>query len=105
MKISTEEVSRLLAYSPTDRTGSRSAVVSAPSQHETSEGREAATVEVSSASQEVRQITRLVDQLPDVRTDRVAALKAQIESGTYKVSGEDIADLVIRRALADNTAL
>ena len=37
--------------------------------------------------------------------ERVQALKAQIDNGTYHVSGEDIADLIIRRALADNTAI
>jgi negative regulator of flagellin synthesis FlgM len=106
MKISTEEVSRLLAFTPTGRIGGTAAVTS-PSQaaYETSQSREAASVEVSSTAQEVQQIKKLINQLPDVRQDRVQALKAQIESGTYQVSGEDIADLIIRRTLADNTTL
>ena len=62
-------------------------------------------VDVSPSAQEVQQIKRLVNQLPDVREDRVRALKAQVENGTYHVSGEDIADLMIRRTLADNSLL
>jgi negative regulator of flagellin synthesis FlgM len=103
MKISVEEVSRLLAVFPTDRAGN-------PSRHSPlptaggSVSQDAASVEVSASAQEVRQVTRLVNQLPDMREDRVQALKAQIENGTYHVSGEDIADLIIRRTLADNAA-
>ena len=86
MIISSEEVNRLLAFSPSDH-GSISS------------GTEAATVE------EIEKVKKVVKKLPDTRSDRVQALKAQIENGTYHVSGEDIADLIIRRALADNTTL
>jgi negative regulator of flagellin synthesis FlgM len=105
MKISVEEVSRLLAMSPTDRSGNRSLnpLSSLPTDTD-SANQAAASVEVSASAQEVRQITRLVNQLPDEREERVQALKAQIENGTYKVSGEDIADLIIRRILADSAA-
>jgi flagellar biosynthesis anti-sigma factor FlgM len=65
----------------------------------------AANVEISDRAQEVQRITQLIKDLPDVREDRVQELKAQVENGTYNVSSEDIADLIIRRALADNTAL
>jgi negative regulator of flagellin synthesis FlgM len=105
MKISVEEVSRLLAVAPSERGTRTSSAVVTSAQSETSIGREAAFVEVSASAQEVQQIKRLVNQLPDVREDRVRALKAQIESGTYHVSGEDIADLMIRRTLADNSLL
>ena len=58
---------------------------------------------ISSQARDIRLVKNSLAQLPDVREDRVAALKAQYESGTYQVSGEDIADLIIRRALADST--
>ena len=106
MKISLEEVHRLLAFTPTERGSNRTAVVaSSLSPRQVSQGGPAATVDISSNAQEIQQIKGLVNQLPDVREDRVRALKAQVESGSYHVSGEDIADLIIRRALADNTAL
>ncbi len=106
MKISIEEVSRLLAFTPAERIGGNSSTISVSRQaYGASESQQAASVEVSSTAQEVQQIKKMVNQLPDVREDRVQALKAQIENGTYHVSGEDIADLIIRRTLADNTAL
>ncbi|MHA0112031.1 flagellar biosynthesis anti-sigma factor FlgM [Klebsiella pneumoniae] len=45
----------------------------------------------------------LVQEMPDIREDRVRLLKEQVEAGTYHVSGEEIADLIIRRILADTT--
>lgn len=36
-----------------------------------------------------------LDQTPEVRQDRVAALRAQIQQGTYKVSNEDIAGAML----------
>lgn len=106
MKISVEEVSRLLAYAPTERRGGRQEVAAEAAASESlSFNEEAAFLEVSATAQEVQQVKKYINQLPDVRADRVSALKAQIENGTYHVSGEDIADLIIRRALADNSGL
>ncbi|HZT43045.1 MAG TPA: flagellar biosynthesis anti-sigma factor FlgM [Chthonomonadaceae bacterium] len=103
MKISVEEVSRVLAVSPLERRGNRPADADLAGRD--SEGIEAGRLLESVPTQEVQQIKKLVNKLPEVREDRVQALKAQIESGTYQVSGEDIADLIIRRTLADNTAI
>ncbi|HLJ56770.1 MAG TPA: flagellar biosynthesis anti-sigma factor FlgM [Chthonomonadaceae bacterium] len=102
MKISEQEISRLLAYTPTDRVDRSSgvAVVDSPAARTSP----AAQVEISTSAQDIQRIKDVIAQLPDVREDRVQALKAQVESGTYHVSSEDIADLMIRRALADNTA-
>ena len=103
MKISEQEVSRLLSVSPFDRRASASSA--AATVGGVSEGRLAARVDISPSAQDIQRVAQVISELPDVREDRVQALKAQIESGTYHVSGEDIADLIIRRALADNTAL
>ncbi len=105
MKISTEEVSRLLAFAPSDRGYSRSVSTPTIAIADFDINTDAATVQVSSSAHEVQQIKRLVNSLPDQRTERVQALKAQVENGTYNVSAEDIADLTIRRVLADNTAI
>ena len=40
----------------------------------------------------------------DDREDRIADLKARIESGSYNPAGADIADAMIRRAIADRMA-
>ena len=103
MKISEQEVSRLLSYSPFDRAGRNAGAVSTDVAVVRSVP--AARVEISDSTQEVRRVAALIKQLPDVREDRVQELKAQIENGTYHVSSDDIADLIIRRMLADNTAV
>ena len=103
MKISIEEVSRL--FFDTARERSSSTLTANPASSRNHQSRQAAQVDVSTAAQEVLRIKKQLSEQPDVREDRVQALKAQIENGTYHVSGEDIADLIIRRTLADNTAL
>lgn len=106
MKISVEEVSRILAIMPTERKGSAvQDQESSPADSGAADSLGARLVAGTAPAQEVREIKRLVNELPDVREDRVQALKAQIDSGNYHVSGEEIADLIIRRTLADNTAL
>ena len=41
---------------------------------------------------------------PEVREDRVAALKAKIQNGTYKVNAPGIADGILREAILDKLA-
>ncbi|MCC7435884.1 MAG: flagellar biosynthesis anti-sigma factor FlgM [Methanoregulaceae archaeon] len=48
----------------------------------------------------VRQVVQEVLNMPD-REDRIAELKARVDAGTYNPSGDDIADAMIRRAIAD----
>ena len=106
MKISNEEVSRLLATTPQTRAAARAnAASSVQADSDLSLASLAAHVKISTDARDINLAKRAVEQVPDVRADRVAALKAQVENGTYKVSSEDIADLIIRRTLADNTSL
>jgi len=53
------------------------------------------TVQVSSRFAEVQQLTSKLDQVPDIRSNRVAALKAQIQAGTYKPSAADVAEAIL----------
>ena len=48
----------------------------------------------------IQDIARKVADMPD-RDEMVASIKARIESGEYDVSGDDVADAMIRRAIAD----
>lgn len=48
----------------------------------------------------IRDVVQSVQDMPD-REEMVADLKARIEAGTYNPSGEEIADAMIRRAIAD----
>lgn len=42
-----------------------------------------------------------LDQAPDVRKELVEKVRSQIEKGEYEVSGEDVADMMMRRRAAD----
>lgn len=106
MQISSDEINRLLALSGQTRTNStRGAGTTTTTGEVASNSGAAAEVEVSPHGQDVQFVQRVLSRVSDVREDRVQSLKAAIENGTYKVSGEDIADLIIRRALADNATL
>ena len=48
----------------------------------------------------IEQVKKDVMNMPD-REDRIAEVKAMIEAGTYNPTGDDIADAMIRRAIAD----
>ncbi len=61
----------------------------------------AAQVELSSQAQALASAKAAVDAAPDTRDDLVAKLKSQVDAGTYKVSGKDIAEQMLRRAQAD----
>ena len=50
---------------------------------------------------EVAAVVEVVKAAPDVREDIVMQLKERIEKGEYKVSGDEIADMMIRRMRAD----
>jgi len=65
-------------------------------------GSPAATVELSQSAQTINMARQAVDAVPDTRDDLVNRLKAQVDSGTYHVSGDDIADQMYRRAQADS---
>lgn len=55
-------------------------------------------VEVSDKGRAMQVAAAALKRIPKIRADKVAALKARINDGTYQVSGEDIAE----RMLADD---
>jgi len=63
----------------------------------------AATVSFSSHAQDIAKAKAAVNAAPDVREDLVSSLKARVDSGTYNVSGADIADMMMRRVAADQS--
>lgn len=58
-------------------------------------------VHISQRSQEFLRIRQLVDAQPDVRLDRVNKLAKAIDSGTYDVKAEHIAEAIIQKNLID----
>lgn len=59
-------------------------------------------VELSSNSVDVQKMHEILQQTPDVRTDRVRFLKQQIDQGNYKVDPYKVADQMLKSLLQDN---
>ena len=53
------------------------------------------------ASEEARLIAENLETQLDERDEIVASLRSRIETGAYQVTGEQIADMMVRRFLAD----
>lgn len=53
------------------------------------------TVEISDRSRELARARQAVDAAPDVRSDKVAAIKKSIEDGTYSVSPQLLAQKLL----------
>ncbi|MFA9464526.1 MAG: flagellar biosynthesis anti-sigma factor FlgM [Velocimicrobium sp.] len=54
-------------------------------------------LQLSQTGKDIQVAKQAVKDAPDVREDRVNAIKAELASGTYRVSAEDVAE-----KLADN---
>jgi negative regulator of flagellin synthesis FlgM len=56
------------------------------------------SVEISDLARELAKARQAVDAAPDVRSDKVAAIKKRIEDGTYSVSPELLARKLLEGA-------
>lgn len=54
-------------------------------------------LQISSAGRDMQVAKAAVANSPDVREDKVAALKRELANGTYNVSGEDFAEKMIEK--------
>ena len=59
-------------------------------------------VELSAATQDVQKAQEILQQTPAVRTERVAALRQQIERGEYEIDSRKIADKMLFSLISDN---
>ena len=66
------------------------------------------SVDISSESKSTKEArqkaTEIARNTPDVRSEKVANLKKQIENGTYKPDAGKIADGILREAIKDRLA-
>jgi len=99
MRISTQEFTRVFSTETPTASPMRRAYAATQSTRPVGD---AAEVQVSTEAQDVQYIKAQMAEAPDVREAMIAELKAKIDAGEYKISGEDIADSMIRRAHADN---
>ena len=59
-------------------------------------------VEISSQSRELQKIHDILVQTPDIRSEKVAALKKAVSEGRYQVSAENIAVKMIQAILVES---
>lgn len=52
-------------------------------------------LDLSSDNQEVRKLTELVKNMPDIREDKIKAIKEKIQAHQYRISLEAIAESFI----------
>lgn len=55
-------------------------------------GMEPDKIEISKEAKEVQLAMQAIKQLPDIREEKVAAIKKQIQEGTYKPSSDEIVE-------------
>jgi negative regulator of flagellin synthesis FlgM len=60
------------------------------------------TVEISDTARLLQKATDLVKQTPDVRQDRIQALKKSIADGTYRVDSPSLADRILEEHLGSH---
>jgi negative regulator of flagellin synthesis FlgM len=52
-------------------------------------------VHISGRTKEIEALKEVINQMPEVRIDRIDALRKSIQAGTYKVDSELIAGLIL----------
>jgi negative regulator of flagellin synthesis FlgM len=57
------------------------------------------TVVLSDTAKKIQETQTQLKAIPDVREDKVAQLKEQIENGTYEIDEEKIADKMLKDSL------
>jgi len=53
-------------------------------------------VDISNRSKEIADILSAINQLPDIRTDKVQEIQKSVEGGTYSVDSSKVADKILK---------
>ena len=53
-------------------------------------------VKLSPQAEQMLNIDRMMESIPEVSEDKIAAIKAQLDSGTYKIDEEKIAQQILK---------
>ncbi len=61
-------------------------------------------IEFSLRSREILHLDEIIQSTPDIREAKVAQIRSAIETGTYNVKAEKIADQIIRGNLLDEVS-
>jgi negative regulator of flagellin synthesis FlgM len=76
--------------------------VDATSEQPEKQQTKADTVVLSDTAKKVQEAQKQLEAIPDVREDKVAQLKEQIENKTYKIDEEETAGKMIKDALLND---
>lgn len=60
------------------------------------------SVDISRRAKDVRNIKTMLEGVPDIRIEKVRAIKTEVQSGTYKVDAGKVAEKMIGRAIKDS---
>ncbi len=60
------------------------------------------TVVISDAAKRIQEARRQLDEIPDVREDKVTQLRNQIQNGTYEINADKIAGKMIKESLLND---
>jgi negative regulator of flagellin synthesis FlgM len=60
------------------------------------------TVVISDMAKRIQEAQKQIQTIPDVREDKVAELRNQIENGTYKIKADQIAGKMIKESLLND---
>jgi negative regulator of flagellin synthesis FlgM len=60
------------------------------------------TVAISETAKQIQEAKKQLEDIPDVRADKVAELKAQIENNTYEIKSEEIAEKMLNESLIND---
>ncbi|MGD8293262.1 MAG: flagellar biosynthesis anti-sigma factor FlgM [Desulfobacterales bacterium] len=60
------------------------------------------TVVISDAAKRIQEARRQLDEIPDVRENKVTELRNQIQNGTYEINADKIAGKMIKESLLND---
>lgn len=63
--------------------------------HEAKKPEQQDEISISTAAREMQEARKAVEDAPDVREDKVAAIKKQIQEGTYRVPAEAVVEKLL----------
>lgn len=59
-------------------------------------------VELSQAAGELKRARKALEEIPDVRQEKIADIKNRIENGTYEIKSDQIADSMVKESLKND---
>jgi len=62
-------------------------------------------IAISSKAKDIQKATEAVNAAPDIRIEKVDRIKAEIESGSYRVSSEKLAEKVLENIITESKFL